>query len=82
MERGFAQQDGPRPAAGGAAPGIQYTATRVLAESPGLDDAVPRILQAICDGLGWTVGALWWVDQEADVLRCSDVWHSPSSAGG
>jgi PAS domain S-box-containing protein len=59
--------------------GIQYTATRVLADSTGLDDAVPRILQAICDGLGWTVGALWWVDQEANELRCSDVWHSPSS---
>jgi PAS domain S-box-containing protein len=59
--------------------GIQYTATRVLAESPGLDNAVHRILQAICDGLGWTVGAVWWVDQEASELRCSDVWHSPSS---
>ena len=59
--------------------GIQYTATRVLAESPGLDDAVPRILQAICDGLGWTVGAVWWVDHDAGKLRCRDVWHSPTS---
>ena len=58
---------------------VQYTATRVLAESPGLDDAVPGILQAICDGLGWTVGAQWWVDPQAGVLRCGDVWHSPSS---
>ena len=52
--------------------GIQYTATRILAESPGLDDAVPRILQAICDGLGWTLGALWWVDPRAGVVRCGD----------
>ena len=55
--------------------GIQHTATRVLAESPGLDDAVLGILQAICDGLGWTLGAQWWVDHPAGVLRCSDVWH-------
>jgi signal transduction histidine kinase/DNA-binding response OmpR family regulator len=58
---------------------IQYTATRVLAESPGLDDAVPGTLQAICDGLDWTFGALWWVDPQAGVVRCGDVWHSPTS---
>ena len=59
--------------------GIQHTATRVLAESPGLDDAVPKILQAICDGLGWTVGGVWWVDQAASELRYSDVWHSAAA---
>ncbi len=62
--------------------GVQYTATRVLAESPRLDDAVPRILQAICDSLGWTFGAMWWVDPQAGVLRCGDVWHSPVVRGG
>jgi len=58
--------------------GIQYTATRVLADSPEVDDAVLRILQAICDSLGWAAGALWRVDPEASVLRCSALWHSPS----
>ena len=60
--------------------GIQYAATTILAESPGLDDAVPKILQAICDGLNWTLGALWWVDPRAGVVRCGTVWHSPSSS--
>ena len=36
--------------------GVQYAATRVLAESPRLEDAVHGVLQAICDGLGWTAG--------------------------
>jgi PAS domain S-box-containing protein len=58
--------------------GVQFTATRVLAESPRLDAAVPRILRAICDSLGWAVGATWWVDPQANLLRCSDLWHSPS----
>ncbi len=58
--------------------GFQYTATRVLAESPRLDDAVPRILQAICESLGWDVGVMWWVDPQASVLVCGDLWHSPS----
>jgi two-component system, sensor histidine kinase and response regulator len=58
--------------------GVQYTATRVLAESPRLDDAVPRMLQAICESLGWDVGVIWWVDPQAHVLVCGDLWHSPS----
>src|SRR5262249_12469204 len=59
--------------------GVQYTATNVLAESPRLDDALPRILQAICDGLGWALGILWRVDPQADRLRCEALWHSPTS---
>lgn len=58
--------------------GVQHTATRVLAESPRLEDAVPGILQAICESLDWSVGVMWWVDAEENVLRCSNLWHSPS----
>lgn len=59
--------------------GVQHTATRVLAESPQLEDAVPGILQAICESLDWEIGIMWWVDVEQDRLRCLDLWHSPTS---
>ena len=36
--------------------GVQYTASCVLAESPQLADAVPKILEAVCESLGWEVG--------------------------
>jgi PAS domain S-box-containing protein len=58
---------------------VQYTATRVLAESPRLADAVPQVLQAICESLSWEVGILWRVDPRAGLMRCSDVWHAPGS---
>ena len=58
---------------------VQYTASLALAGSPRLDDAVPALLRAICDSLGWSEGALWRVDPQADVLRCGALWHSPSS---
>ncbi len=58
--------------------GIEHTATRVLADSPGLDDAAPRILQAICDSLGWAAGAMWRVDPQSGVLRCGELWHRAS----
>ena len=41
----------------------QYAVTRVLADAPTLAVATPKILQAICECLGWSVGAIWRVDE-------------------
>jgi len=41
---------------------IQYGVTRVLAESPSLDDAMPRILTLICEGADWDLGLFWIID--------------------
>ena len=54
----------------------QYAVGRALAEAGSLADAAPRVLQAIGEGLGWTVGALWIVDADAGVLRCADIWDA------
>ena len=53
----------------------QYAVTRVLADAPTLTVATPKILQAICGGLGWSVGAIWRVDEKANVLQCVETWH-------
>jgi PAS domain S-box-containing protein len=58
---------------------VQYSASLALSGSPRLDDAVPALLRAICDSLGWSVGALWRVDPQADVLRLDAQWQSQSS---
>lgn len=55
-----------------------YAVTHVLAESPSLADATPRIAQAICESLGWEVGAVWIAERKDGVLRCVDTWHEPS----
>jgi PAS domain S-box-containing protein len=57
----------------------QYATTRALAESASLNEAAPRVLQAICESLGWEHGALWHVDAAAQVLRCLEVW-TPTGA--
>ena len=57
----------------------QYAVTRVLAEASTLASATPRILRAICEGLDWSVGAIWRVDQKEKLLRCIDTWHAPSA---
>jgi two-component system, sensor histidine kinase and response regulator len=57
----------------------QYAVTRVLSEEPTLANATPRILQAICECLDWSVGAIWRVDQKEKLLRCVETWHVPSA---
>lgn len=53
----------------------QYAVTRVLAEAPTLASGTPRILQAICGSLNWSVGAIWRVDHREELLRCVETWH-------
>jgi PAS domain S-box-containing protein len=52
---------------------------QALAESVTLRDAARRILPAIGDRSGWELGSVWMTDQAANVLRCVEVWHAPSS---
>src|SRR5690242_9621521 len=52
-----------------------YAATRVLAESTSLRDAAPRVLQTVCETLGWQYGALWAPEGQTGVLACVESWH-------
>ncbi|HET7270685.1 MAG TPA: PAS domain S-box protein, partial [Rubrobacter sp.] len=56
----------------------QYATTRILEESTTLEDASPRLLQALCENLEWEMGAIWEIDREADVLRCAHTWLAPT----
>ncbi|MBE9003789.1 PAS domain S-box protein [Fortiea sp. LEGE XX443] len=64
----------------------QYAITRILSESQSIKQAMPEILQAICQSLEWDVGELWTTseyistdvpeDSEDAVLRCVEIWSS------
>ena len=56
----------------------QYAVTRVLAEATTLEEAVPKIIQAIGESLEWDLGVFWRVDKATGVLRCFDQWKAPS----
>jgi len=56
----------------------QYAVTRVLAEATTLEEAVPKIIQAIGESLEWDLGVFWRVDKATGVLRCIDQWKAPS----
>jgi PAS domain S-box-containing protein len=56
----------------------QHTVTQVLAEAATLEEATPKILQAVCECLVWDLGELWRTDRVAGVLRFVEVWHKES----
>ncbi|WP_265274652.1 adenylate/guanylate cyclase domain-containing protein [Nostoc sp. KVJ3] len=64
----------------------QYSITRILSESQSVKQAIPQILQSICQNLGWDLGELWTANQYIGtsvnrhslnaVLRCVEIWSS------
>src|SRR6476646_8494635 len=55
---------------------VNLAVARILSESPALTDAAPRILQAVCQTLGWEVGGFWMPVPNGSVLRCLKIWES------
>jgi PAS domain S-box-containing protein len=53
----------------------EFLVTRVFADPHGPEELAPRLLQALCESLGWDLGELWRLD--GDVLRYEAEWHRP-----
>ncbi|MHC0064314.1 GAF domain-containing protein [Nostoc sp. UIC 10890] len=56
----------------------QYATTRVLAESTTINEAMPQIMQGICESLGWDLSEFWMVDQQANLLSWLNTWYKLS----
>jgi PAS domain S-box-containing protein len=62
----------------------QYAITKILSKSKNIKQAIPQILQAICESLEWDLGELWTSNQYIaasenksginPVLRCVEIW--------
>ncbi len=57
---------------------LQFAVTRVISESETHQATVPKLLEAICTGIGSDLGELWRVDSHANLLRWGGAWHPPS----
>lgn len=68
---------------------VQYAITRILSESQSVKQAISKILQAICESLGWDLGQLWTANEYLStsesrekknkinpILRCVEMWSS------
>jgi len=54
---------------------LEAAVTGIISESASLNDAAPKILQAVCDVAGWETGELWELDPQTQALRCAAVWN-------
>ncbi|MEH2467679.1 PAS domain S-box protein [Nostoc sp.] len=55
---------------------VQYAIAHILSEATTLVNAVPAILQSLCESLGWQAGIIWSGDDEANVLHRISSWYS------
>jgi diguanylate cyclase (GGDEF)-like protein/PAS domain S-box-containing protein len=46
----------------------------LLAEAHSADDAIPRVLQTMCEAFGFVYGARWLLDRQNLLLRCAESW--------
>ena len=58
----------------------QLALTNLLSRDEPFDETARRIMQTICESLGWDVGALWEV--RSDRIHCVDHWHSSTVVAG
>ena len=54
----------------------QEAAAAALVKSASLADAAPKVLQAICNALGWCAGAIWMVAPDRQHLNCCEFWSA------
>jgi PAS domain S-box-containing protein len=59
---------------------VQYTVSRVLAESATTEQAVRAVVEAVCNVLGWDYGAGWEAHEKTQALRCLALWHAPGAS--
>jgi PAS domain S-box-containing protein len=57
---------------------IQHAVSRILSEAALMADAAPRLLQAICEPLGYELGEVWVPDHQTGQLIMLDCWSQAS----
>lgn len=58
---------------------IQLDVTRILAESNGIVEAMPRLLEIVGRGLEWGWAAIWSIDDDSPQhMQVHHIWHDQS----
>jgi diguanylate cyclase (GGDEF)-like protein/PAS domain S-box-containing protein len=51
--------------------------TMLLAEAQSVEEAIPRVLQTMCESFGFVYAARWLLDRQNLLLRCAETWNAP-----
>lgn len=55
----------------------QFEVTHIIVGAKDLNEAAPKILQAVCEGTVWQIGELWLVDFDSNLLKLGSSWSVP-----
>ena len=62
---------------------VGLAVAQVLADAATLDEAMARLLEAVCGGEAWDLAELWTVvEPDAKLLRWQGAWHRPGLEAG
>lgn len=56
---------------------LLQTVGRALADAPSQEEALERVIRAVCAALQWDYGAGWREDEQTHQLACTQTWHAP-----
>ncbi len=59
---------------------FSFESTRILIGTGTMEAAVTKVIQLVCENLGWEWGAYWAVDPASGAdpkLACRQFWHAP-----
>ena len=59
---------------------IEHRITRILSESGTAEAAMPGVLAAFCETLGWACGARWSLDAKTPGFHCEETWSQGDPA--
>lgn len=62
---------------------LSFESTRFLVGTDTLGDAVTKVIQLVCENLGWEWGAYWALESDsasAQQLACKHFWHGPQDS--
>lgn len=59
---------------------LQTAITGLLAESRTVEEALVKVIQTMCEKLGWACGSRWVLDKRENMLRCAEAWGIDSPA--
>ena len=57
---------------------MEHAVTRMMLDPDTADDIIPKIIQAICESLGWDYGAYWGLQREQETLCRIQAWNVSS----
>ncbi len=59
---------------------IQESLHRIVAACRSFDEAVPKVLEAVCQRLDWHLGQFWLLEEATHVVRFGGSWRPPDEA--